>query len=253
MANPILANPFLASPFGQSNFGQSNFGQSIVGSGVCHGGALEGGPRTGGEGLKGCCVLLCVLCLPLRSSTGPLPAGPPSTGPPKISLFFPSPDPFSFSKRAHLRAPALQTPPKFNEKTPRERRKERKWERGKKSANGPRTLRGPTLRGPTHKGSTVTHTHPDPNGLVKIGFGPNWPGQNHVGQNWIGQNWSNQDGQNAIGQSRSLPSGGGEVRRRGGPEEGGSGREWKRKKNKQGQARNRNWEQQGQQGPTGAK
>ena len=47
--------------------------------------------------------------------------------------------------------------------------------------------------------------------MAKIGFGPNWPGQNHdgqkwIGQNWIGQNWSNQDGQNGIGQSRSLPS-----------------------------------------------
>ena len=31
------------------------------------------------------------------------------------------------SKRAHLRDPALQTPPKFNEKTPRERLKERRF------------------------------------------------------------------------------------------------------------------------------
>ena len=30
-------------------------------------------------------------------------------------------------KRAHLRATPQQTPPKFNEKTPRERQKERKW------------------------------------------------------------------------------------------------------------------------------
>ena len=36
----------------------------------------------------------------------------------------------------------------------------------------------------------------------------------------------------------------------GGSSGGGSGRKWKRKKNKQGQARNRNWEQQGQQRPT---
>ena len=33
-------------------------------------------------------------------------------------------------KRAHFQAPALQTPPKFHEKTPRETQKERKWWRG---------------------------------------------------------------------------------------------------------------------------
>ena len=52
---------------------------------------------------------------------------------------------FGLSKRAHLSAPALQTPPKFHEKTPREGRKERiLWrERGKKARNfGPPTLRG---------------------------------------------------------------------------------------------------------------
>ena len=39
------------------------------------------------------------------------------------------------SKRAHLTPPALQTPQKFHEKTPRERQKEQKWGgRGKKSA-----------------------------------------------------------------------------------------------------------------------
>ena len=40
------------------------------------------------------------------------------------------------SKRAHLSVPALQTPPKFHEKTP-EREKERKWwrETEKKARN----------------------------------------------------------------------------------------------------------------------
>ena len=59
------------------------------------------------------------------------------------------------SKRAHLSAPALQTPPKFNEKTPREGRKERILgrEKEKKARNfGPPTLRAPTLRDPTFSG-----------------------------------------------------------------------------------------------------
>ena len=58
------------------------------------------------------------------------------------------------SKRAHLRVPALQTPPNFHEKTPREREKERKWgrEREKKARNfgppafGPPPFEPPTLR-----------------------------------------------------------------------------------------------------------
>ena len=60
------------------------------------------------------------------------------------------------SKRAHLSAPARQTPPKFHEKTPREGRKERilRREREKKARNfGPPTLRAPTLR-------TSTFLHP---------------------------------------------------------------------------------------------
>ena len=69
------------------------------------------------------------------------------------------------SKRAHLSAPALQTPPKFHEKTPREGKKERifRRDREKKSAKfrAP-TLRTPTLRGPTllHPPTTTQHTHP---------------------------------------------------------------------------------------------
>ena len=56
------------------------------------------------------------------------------------------------SKRAHFRAPALQTPPKFHERTPQERgKKERKlWrEREKKARNyGLPTLQGPHPSGP---------------------------------------------------------------------------------------------------------
>ena len=53
---------------------------------------------------------------------------------------------------AHFRAPALQTPPKFHERTPRERKKKENCggRREKKARNfGPPTLLGSTLRGPT--------------------------------------------------------------------------------------------------------
>ena len=59
------------------------------------------------------------------------------------------------SKRAHFRAPALQTPPKFHAKTPRERKKKENCggKRGKKTRNfGPPTLRGSTLRAPLFLG-----------------------------------------------------------------------------------------------------
>ena len=76
---------------------------------------------------------------------------------------------FGLSKRAHFRAPALQTPPKFHERTPRERKKNENCggRREKKARNfGPptlrgstllgSTLRGPTLRGPTLRGPTFS-------------------------------------------------------------------------------------------------
>ena len=78
------------------------------------------------------------------------------------------------SKRAHLSDPALQTPPKFHEKTPREGRKERiLWrERGKKARNfGPPTLRAPhpsgppTLRGPPPFGAPHPSGPPTLRGL----------------------------------------------------------------------------------------
>ena len=63
----------------------------------------------------------------------------------------------SDSKRAHLSAPALQTPPKFHEKTPREGRKEGILRRDREKKReilgpppiGPPTHRPPTLRAPT--------------------------------------------------------------------------------------------------------
>ena len=80
-------------------------------------------------------------------------AGLPSLGQPKISLFLFLP----LAKRAHSKAPIIQTPMKFHEKTPREVQKERKWrrERGKNANFGPfrapirtapRTGANPTLK-----------------------------------------------------------------------------------------------------------
>ena len=100
------------------------------------------------------------------------------------------------SKRAHLSVPALQTPPKFHEKTLRDR--EKKYEncgkRGKKSAkfwalhpSGPPPFGASTLRGPIFLGLDPTFWGHDTHQIQK------W-----IGQKWIGPNW--------IGQSRSLPS-----------------------------------------------
>ena len=98
------------------------------------------------------------------------PPEPPCAGPPKFSLlFFPLPPPFSlfFSlsessrgilvvflepgnlNRAHLRVPAPQTPPKFHEKTPRQREKERKWEREREKK---REILGPPFVAPIFSG-----------------------------------------------------------------------------------------------------
>ena len=88
--------------------------------------------------------------------------------------------------------PALQTPPKFHEKTPRERQKERNWgrEKEKKARNfGPPTLRGPTLRAPTFSGFGPHPSAPHPSGLHH---------DTHQIQNWIGQNF----GQNWRGKTR---------------------------------------------------
>ena len=70
------------------------------------------------------------------------------------------------ARRAHLRVPAHQTPPKFHEKTPREREEERKWRRGEGKKREilclPPFCR-PTLRGPTSSGfgpPTLRSSHP---------------------------------------------------------------------------------------------
>ena len=108
------------------------------------------------------------------------------------------------SKRAHLSAPALQTPPTFHEKDPQEReKKERKlWrEKEKKSAKffGPPPFGAPHPSGPhnfgapTFSGFGAPHPlgpHHDTknmgqkfwiglakNGLAKIGFGQIWSDQ----------------------------------------------------------------------------
>ena len=76
------------------------------------------------------------------------------------------------SKRAHLSAPALQTPPKFNEKTPREGRKERilRREREKKSAKfWASHPSGPTFPAPTFG------PHPSGSHFYWFGAPPFWP------------------------------------------------------------------------------
>ena len=57
------------------------------------------------------------------------------------------------SKRAHLRVPALQTPPKFHEKTPRER--EKKSDDGGRRVKKKREILGPRLRAPTLRAPTL--------------------------------------------------------------------------------------------------
>ena len=82
------------------------------------------------------------------------------------------------SKRAHFSTPALQTPPKFHEKTPQRDTKKSDMVagEGKKARNfGPSTLRGPTLRGPTLRGPTLrgpTLRGPTLRGPTLLGLGP---------------------------------------------------------------------------------
>ena len=111
-----------------------------------------------------CCVLVQDLCAP----PNPFPAGPP-----KISFFFPSPATLSLGvfsykfwwclKRRGMctfrvlglscearRLQSSKTPPKFHERTPREKKERKLWWEGKKRGIlghppfGPPTLRGPT-------------------------------------------------------------------------------------------------------------
>ena len=116
------------------------------------------------------------------------------------------------SKRAHFMAPALQTPPKFHVRTPKEKKEERKmWrEDGKKSAkfwaphrsglhpSGPPPFGGSTLRGPSLRG--LHPSGPPPFGAPTLS-GPKIQhpkiGRNRIGRNRIGRN--------RIGRSRNWP------------------------------------------------
>ena len=101
-----------------------------------------------------CCVMLCVVvccCVLLLLCAG---ASHNSQRTPNAHIWGSRPS---------------KTPPKFNEKTPRERQNERKWgrEREKRATfwaphpSGP-TLRCPTLRGPDFRAPTLSRFVPPP-------------------------------------------------------------------------------------------
>ena len=162
---------------------------------------------------------------PLRRTAPPLDR-------PKFRSFFSPPGLHTTALRSpnvHISGPRrFKHHQNSTEGLPRERQKDRKWEREKEKQSakiwsplpfGPHPSKPhpskPHPSGPALRGPTMTHTR-SKNGwakieLAQIGFSPNWQGQNHdgqkwIGQNWIGPNWPNQDGQNGIGQSRSLPT-----------------------------------------------
>ena len=179
-----------------------------------------------------CCCCLCLLSLLLLLCSCCLCCGcgfglrhPPSVGPPKISLCCCSlsrhrsplapPDRAVVvrtrqpenSKRAHFRAPALQTPPKFHKLTPRETQKERNVVgkgKEKREIVGPATLRCPTLRCPTccWFGPPTLRTPTLRCPTLRCWFGQNR--LNKVGQSWNWPKLANLDGQSWIGQSCSL-------------------------------------------------
>ena len=117
-----------------------------------------------------CCAVLCcvVLCPPHPPPDPPLPDRPPPDRSKFRSFFFPLPPHFfSFclslgvfgfgaAGAPHDNPNAHQTPPKFHDKTPCERQKERKWggEREKKAQNfgpppfGPHSFGAPRTSGP---------------------------------------------------------------------------------------------------------
>ena len=136
------------------------------------------------------------------------------------------------SKRAHFRTPALQTPPKFHEKTPRERRKNEIFqrEREKKARNfrpptlwalpflssgplpfGPPPLRAPTPSGPPSKVPPC----PPPDPPTTPTTPPQHPHNKHpttkkmaqFGQIRFVQMRPNKDGQIRFGPMRSRPAG----------------------------------------------
>ena len=110
------------------------------------------------------------------------------------------------SKRVHFRVPALQTPPKFHEKTPRETQKERNGGgRGKKNA---RNFWPPTLWTPHPSGP---HLPASPSGPLPSGPHPLGPppfGARFflcLGPTLLGPHHDTHQIQKWIGQSRSLP------------------------------------------------
>ena len=106
------------------------------------------------------------------------PRRPHQTGPPGLAHDSPR-----TPKRAHLRVPALQTPPKFTKKTKREGKKNKKlWrEREKKREILGPTVRAPTLRGPTLGGPTLRPHLGGPHCLGAPPFGPHHDTKN-IGQ-----------------------------------------------------------------------
>ena len=99
------------------------------------------------------------------------------------------------SKRAHFRAPALQTPPKFHVRTPRERKKKKIVAgKGKKNAKfwaphpsglhpSGSTLRAPPFGAPTLRGPTFSRFGPPPSGPPPCGGSPLWS-KNSTSKNW---------------------------------------------------------------------
>ena len=117
------------------------------------------------------------------------------------------------SKRAHLRAPVLQT---NTTKIPREDTQiDKKSTNGGGSGNNKRegqgttsakfSLQGPAPWSPPLRGPPFWAPPFGVRFFLGLGppFGPHH--DTHTDPNWIGHNWSNQDGQNGTGQSRSLP------------------------------------------------
>ena len=106
------------------------------------------------------------------------------------------------SKRAHFRAPALQTPPKFHERTPRERKKKENCGRGEKK----REILGPPPFGPHPSG-------PSPFGAPQFGAPPSFVPKFNiqklaenklaVGRSRIGRTQKKELAMVVIGQSRS--------------------------------------------------
>ena len=91
------------------------------------------------------------------------------------------------SKRAHFRALALQTPPKFHEKTPREKRSENGGGRGKKA----KFLGSPAEGGPASGGQGPNQQNTNNNTTTHNTNHNTTTTQKLFGPSWIGPNWPN--------------------------------------------------------------